>query len=178
MKHLYTAAVAALALVTSGLAAQAGCGPMNLHGKAAKATRMPAPALAAGRDSGSNDGSIVGLWHVQHLDNNGQLFFEAFQQWHSDGSEWEFANFPATLGNMCLGVWHSKNLRTVEMNHIAWNFDENENSIGTIVMLGTFKLNTKANHFEGPTEYKFYDVDGNLTDDIHGSSVADRILPK
>jgi len=61
--------------------------------------------------------SIVGLWHVTYT-AQGQLSCEAFDMWHSDGTEVESANVPPTEGNFCMGVWKPVG-SSIQLNHVA-----------------------------------------------------------
>src|SRR5262249_8844116 len=107
-------------LVTTN--AKAACGdPRSLK----TAVRVKLPFLEqVNPDAGSN--SIVGLWHVTYT-ADGQLFYEAFDEWHSDGTEFESANAVPNEGNVCVGVWKEVGTQNVHLSHIGWTFDTNGN---------------------------------------------------
>ena len=97
----------AMGLVT---AASAGCA--NLPGFKAGAFQPlswqqtsefgpGSPLLIANRDD-SVDG-IVGFWRVKYVLPDGSVLDDAYQQWHSDGTETHNdADAPAARGNVCL----------------------------------------------------------------------------
>lgn len=68
-------------------------------------------------DKPNNDRSIVGMWRVFY---SGDLVYEAFDQWHSDGTEIEISNF---FGLSCQGVFKQRADGTVKLFHTGWNFD-------------------------------------------------------
>jgi hypothetical protein len=127
-----------------------------------------------GSGGSSSNGSIVGLWHVTYT-SGGQLFYEAFDEWHSDGTEFENANVPPTLGNVCFGVWRQTQAGAVELSHIGWSFDENGNSIGTFTIRETNVVLPDGNRYHGTFDYKAYDVNGNLQFEATGTQTATRI---
>src|SRR5437870_7309845 len=73
---------------------------------------------------GTQGGAIVGLWHVQY---SGDLVFESFDQWHSDGLEFEVAN---GFGLLCQGTWEQRGSRNVRLFHTGWNYDTNGQLVG------------------------------------------------
>ena len=87
MKHLYIAALATTALIAGGMSAQASCGASGHPNQAAKGVKLPQILLR--RSTSPNDGSIVGMWHVNYL-VGGNVAFQSFQQWHIDGTEFEW----------------------------------------------------------------------------------------
>jgi hypothetical protein len=104
-------ALTVTSLMLAASAAKADCG--NLAGfKPGVFSKLPLSALPATGQAAST--SIVGLWHVTYS-AGGQLFYEAFDQWHSDGTEFENANLPAVLGNVCMGVWKRVSSQTVRL---------------------------------------------------------------
>ena len=111
------------ALLFGATGANAACG---LTGTGSKSPiRLPMLAQAGNeqqedfaRDHGD---SIVGLWHVVYT-ADGKTFNETFDQWHSDGTEFENAWLPPDTGNICFGVWKEVATRTVRLHHIGWLF--------------------------------------------------------
>ena len=118
--------------------------------------------------------SIVGLWHVTYT-SGGQFFYEAFDQWHNDGTEFESANFVPAEGNVCVGVWRLMPNGTISLHHIGWNFDINGNSIGTFVLTENNWIAPNGNNYVGTFDYKVYDVNGVLIQELTGSQNATRI---
>lgn len=177
MKHCLMIAAAALALAAGSYAAEAGCVQAAGHGSAAKLAKpnkLPhLPPLSG--DSLDYSSSIVGLWHVVHYLPDGSVYFDSLEQWHSDGTEFELANGYPQFGNVCMGVWKQITARSVQLNHIGWDFKEDGSPDGTFTLTGTAKVTQHGNHWEGPYDVKIYDVDGNLLDEVTGTSVAERI---
>jgi hypothetical protein len=96
-------ALVAIAMLLATTTANAGCGSRGGSGPSA-AVSLPALAgLTAAPDGTSH--SIVGLWHVTYKMADGSFYYESYDTWHSDGTEWESANMSPLLGNICEGVW-------------------------------------------------------------------------
>lgn len=174
MKYLVTTAAAAIGLAASAMSAQAACGsfshPQLFAGQHVALPRSPTHDTAANTPS---YGSIVGMWHVQYL-VGGNLAFQSFQQWHADNTEFEFADIPTITGDICMGVWKNAG-RKYNLYHTAWTFDDNGNPNGTMVLTHADKLNNKGTAFAGTFDLKFYDVNGNLLNEISGDTLADRV---
>ena len=172
MKYLVTAAIAAIGLVTSGMSAQAACGSFsNANLFAGQHVKLP-PAPPR-RSSALPHASIVGMWHVDYL-VSGNLAFQSFQQWHSDNTEFEFADIPTIPGDICMGVFSNQG-RTYSLYHTAWTFDDSGNPNGTMVLTHLDKLSKDGNGFAGTFDLKFYDINGNLINEITGDTQADRV---
>jgi hypothetical protein len=169
LKNALLIAAAGLALVASGVSAEAGCFQPNMKATGQQhPVKMPMLQHAGGQSRG---GSIVGLWHVSHFVDD-QLFFDSFDQWFSDGNELEFANIPPATGDLCLGTW-TKSGKTISLWHTGWTFNADGSSSGTMVL--TESLKVKGDTFSGPFEVKFFDTDGNLVGDFSGTSTAERL---
>ena len=129
------------------------------------------------RESQTTSTSIVGLWHVQYT-SDGQPFYEALDEWHGDGTEFENANVPPAVGNICLGVWKQTENGEARLNHIGWTFDANGNSTGYFTLTETNRVGPKGNAYRGRFDYKQYDVNGKLLGEAKGTQVATRITVK
>jgi len=116
----------------------------------------------------------VGLWHVT-FETEGQFFYESFEEWHSDGTELENPNLPPIGGSVCVGAWKRTPDGIVHLNHIGWNFDLNGNSTGTFTITERNTVSPGGNSYRGVFDYKVYDVDGNLLQEISGAQTAKRI---
>lgn len=168
-------AVAALLLGSSN--AKAACG---LTGATAKTpVKLPLLAHAADLDFGPpSEPGIVGLWHVVYT-AGGSIFNETFDQWHSDGTEFENAWLAPDTGNICFGVWKQTGARTVRLHHIGWIFTPGSNpSTAT----GTFTIdecNTVAPNgktYTGTFTFRTYNIDGTPTGvEVVGTIDASRI---
>jgi len=169
-KPLFVALTSFGILMTASVA-HAACGDhlQSSHGISAK---LPL-ALLQRDTSEPSSRSIVGLWHVIYS-SQGQLFYEAFDQWHGDGTEFENANFIPTEGNICVGVWKLMG-NTVVLNHIGWNFDASGNSSGTFTLTERNVVGSDGRTYRGIFDYKVFDVNGNLIDELTGTQIATRI---
>lgn len=163
---------------------KAACGP-SLNGKGAIALPEPvfrpqllqAPGAGeqTGRKSQDDSKSIVGLWHVNYTDSTGAPFMETFDMWHSDGTEWEAANGAPVYGNNCMGVWKQVGPRTIQLNHIGWNFNADGSSAGYTTLTETNTVSRKGDTYSGTFDMKFYDVNGNFQGEVTGTMLAKRI---
>ena len=170
--------MAAVALAAGGHSAQAACVHRTkiVDGATiAKPARMPPVAPLAGPPVTRYGNSIVGLWHVAHYLDDGSLYFESFEHYHSDGTEFEFANINPITGDVCMGVWKPLNQRKVSLFHIGWVFDASGNPAGTFTLAGPRRVSRSGNHLEGTFDAKIYDSDGNLVEEDTGTTAGDRI---
>lgn len=173
MKSLIVTAAAVVALAASGLSAQAACGGSALRIGAKASVAVPLPPVSHQIDRSAKGNSIVGMWNVQYT-NNGNLVFQSLEQWHSDGLEFEFADIPTITGDICMGVW-SKKGKNYNLYHTGWTFDANGNPNGTMVLTHDDKVARDGNSYAGTFDLKFYDVNGNLLNEITGDDNATRI---
>ena len=167
LRGSFLAATVAVMFFTT-TSANASCGDPG-KAKSGVATHMPFLSQANAAGDATNS-SIVGLWHVTYT-SGGELFYEAFAVWHSDGTEFEVANLPPAEGNVCMGVW-KKEGQTIELDHVGWAFDNNGNSIGTFTL--TEKNVVNGNTYEGTFDYKAFDVNGILVQEVKGTQAATR----
>jgi hypothetical protein len=158
---------AAFALVAGTVSAEAACGVPQTQTAQIK---LP-PLKPATRPSGD---SIVGFWQVS-LIVGGQVVLHTMKTWHSDGTEYDNADLPPTMGNVCGGAWESTGRRTVHNVHLGWTFDANSNPSGMFVETEDDKVSRDGNSYKGPFDQKFYDADGNLVNEISGTISATRV---
>jgi len=130
-----------------------------------------------GQNGGSN--SIVGLWHTSFT-SGGAPWDEAFEQWHSDGTELAVDNaVPPLLGNVCVGVYKQTGPRTYSLRHVTWNWDPSKASpfAGTFLLLMTVTVDKDGNTFSGTFVSDSYDVFGAVIPDLHfeGTVSSERI---
>jgi hypothetical protein len=175
MSHLTSLTIATILLAAAAIPAQA-CNIKLYQGteKHPISPKIPASMLARNDKHAPLGAGIVGLWHVVHNDNNGNLVFESFEQWHSDGTEFEFANGDPSVGDICMGTWQ-QNGKSAQLWHTGWTFNSDGSSSGTLVLTGSDKVAKDGNSFKGPFDIKLYDVDGNLLAEIPGTTVAERL---
>ena len=175
MKTSLLIATAAMALAVGSVSSQAACvhRVKGNNAVAAKAIRLPAPATRPGRVSNNN--SIVGLWHVEHRLPDGSLYFESFEHYHDDGTEFEFANINPIVGDVCMGVYTQTGYSSVSLYHIGWIFDEAGNPAGTFTLEGPRTLTKQGTHLKGTFDAKIYDTKGNLLEEDTGTTTGERI---
>jgi hypothetical protein len=58
---------------------------------------------------------------------------------------------------------------------VDWLYDMNGNWQGTLNMTQTNKVSKDGNDYSGTFDAKFYDTSGNLTNEITGTSSAERL---
>jgi hypothetical protein len=131
-----------------------------------------------GENGGANNSSIVGLWHTTFI-SGGALWDEAFEQWHSDGTELAIDNaVPPLLGNVCVGVYKQTGPRTYSLRHVTWNWDASGAPLaGTFLLLMTVTVDKSGNTFSGHFVSDSFDTFGNKIDNLHaeGSVSSERI---
>ncbi len=120
--------------------------------------------------------SIVGMWKVSFT-FGGQVFDEAFEVWHSDGTEILNDYTDPVEGNVCLGVWRQTGPRTYKLKHPAWLFDATGTLIGSAVMHATVQLSEEGNSYQGSYTYDIYDVSGAFVEELAAQLNANRIKP-
>jgi len=114
--------------------------------------------------------SVVGLWHVFYSED-GSPYFESFDQWHSDGLEYEVAN---AFGLSCQGVYKQRG-DTVELFHTGWNYDSTGALVGYFNETQTNVVARGGNTYNGTWDIKNYDLDGNFVSEDSGTLTATRL---
>ena len=166
-------------LIATADTASAACGPngqtLTGHTQVRVVSQVPVPSAMAGQsDQAESNQGIVGVWHVKYTDSQGAPFYESFDMWHSDGTEWETAYSDPRAGNYCLGVWKKAGLRTVQLNHIGWTFNSDGSAAGYFTLTETNTVKRSGDSYTGTFDYKLYDVNGNLVLEVTGTQVATR----
>ena len=174
MKYSLLMAAAAVAFAVGSTSVSAGCVHRTKGASDPVTIRLPQLPSHAGTPSGEGD-SIVGLWHVEHRLPDGSLYFESFEHYHADGTEFEFANINPIIGDVCLGVYTQTDTRTFSLYHIGWLFDDAGNPAGTFTLEGPRTVTKHGTHLKGTFDAKIYDVNGNLVEEDTGTTVGDRI---
>lgn len=116
------------------------------------------------------DQSIVGLWRVHY---SGDLVFNSFDQWWSDGLEWESGDLAP--GALCQGVFKQIGRQTVKLFHVNWNYDLNGALIGYSYETQIDTLSQDGNSYHGTYHFKDYDVNGHLVSEERGTLSAKRL---
>jgi len=161
---------AAVALMAGSVSAQAACGVPT--GTQLAQIKLPPLKFATAPSAPS----IVGTW-VTTLIVGGNPIFDTLIQWHDDGTEADNADIPPTAGNTCEGSWVSTGARTVHRYHLGWTFDPSNGSApnGMFVLTEDNKLARDGNSYKGTFDQKFYDVNGQLVNEINGTVAAKRV---
>lgn len=178
MNRTLTIAAAAVATALGTYSAQAGCADPGavLSGsvRVPPPIVLPAPALPSAHRTGDASKLIVGTWLATYV-VEGNPFGQAYIQWHSDGTEWESINLPISGGNVCVGSWTKVDAKNVSRNHWGWLYTNgvlsgyfNETETDKVARDGTYA---------GTNDQKIYDLNGNLLNEVTGTSSAVLIAP-
>lgn len=119
----------------------------------------------------NNDRSIVGLWKVHYFEGSSE-YFQSFDQWHSDGQEFEVAGF---FGALCQGTWKQTGRGTVKLFHVGWNFDANGALIGYFEETQLNTLSQNGQTYRGTWDIKNFDTNGNFVSEDQGTLTATRL---
>lgn len=166
-------ALTIVCLMLVSTAANAACGSRGGTGPSA-AVGLPTLADLTAATTG-NGNSIVGLWHVTYTMADGTFYYESYDTWHSDGTEWESSNLSPLIGNICEGVWKQTG-RVIHLNHVGWGFDNYGNPLGPISLIEDLVLGNKGNSYSGTFDFKQYDMNGNVLQEVTGTLTATRIV--
>jgi hypothetical protein len=180
-------ATAAVAAFSTGLATRADACQFSTRPvlseatMAAMAMRMPAriPTLRseeAKEKAAAAGNSIVGLWKVTLLVNR-QPVDQAFEVFHSDGTEELIDQTPPAMGNVCLGVWEESSLRVFVLTHPAWLFDSTGALTGTAMITATVVLSKDGETFSGASTEDTFDLKGKQTSHNTANLEGVRIHP-
>ena len=116
--------------------------------------------------------SIVGLWNVHYFQGSTQLF-ETYDQWHSDGLEFEVNS--AAPGAVCQGTFKQMGNGTVQLYHVVYTYDANGVFNGRILETQTNTVSADGKTYEGTFDQKFYDLNGNFLFEATGTITATRV---
>ncbi|MGI8841629.1 MAG: hypothetical protein ACR2F8_12740 [Caulobacteraceae bacterium] len=181
MKHTITMAAAAAVLTVGAVSAHAGCADPRAI-QAGSIHTIPAYAIANLRANAASSASahpgdaaqnIVGTWLVSYT-VKGMPAGQALIRWHSDGTEFENINFPVLGGNMCLGSWKPVDALHVSRFHMGWLYD-NGNLSGYFDQTETVRA--ASAHYVGVSDFKVFDLNGNLVTEFTERSDAVRLEP-
>jgi hypothetical protein len=115
--------------------------------------------------------SIVGLWRVHYFENGTQVF-QSFDQWHSDGQEFEVSNL---FGLSCQGVFRQREDGSVKLFHVGWNFDANGNLTGYFQETQIDKVSADNHQYTGTWNLRNFDVNGKFLSEDSGTLRASRL---
>jgi hypothetical protein len=120
--------------------------------------------------------TIVGLWHVIYT-AGGAKFNESFKMWHSDGIEFENAFLPPSGGNICYGVWKDIGRGTVKLHHVGLMFGGTDGALSNTFTVD--EINTVGPNgltYQGTFDFKVYDLNANLLQEVKGTTAATRVV--
>jgi hypothetical protein len=191
-----TAITGTLAMVSlvMGLVAEASAGCVNPSGFKAGAFQPiswqgrgefgpGSPLLVADRDDSVD--RIVGFWRVTYVSKgtpglpDGTVLDDAFQQWHSDGTEIHNSQKPAASGNICLGIWKKTGSFHYTLNHFVLNSDPTNDSLHDRAQIREeIDLDRSGDEHFGTFTIDGYDLEGNFLYHAQGTVHATRITVK
>ena len=116
---------------------------------------------------------IVGLWSVHYVSTTGGPEVFTFDQWHSDGLEFEVAGFAP--GVVCQGTFKQATDGSFHDYHIAWTFDATGAPSGYWDENMVVTVSADAQSYSGTYARKFYDVNGNFLFEDDGTLTATRL---
>ena len=125
-------------------------------------------------DNSASGAGIVGLWQVT-VTSSGQVVDDAFEVWHSDGTEMILDITPPAEENACFGVWVQTSRSTFKLKHPSWTFDANGNLTGTAIIRETITLDHSDNKFTGTYTLDYYNTLGQSTGHFTGEVKGSRI---
>ena len=163
---------ATITLMVGNISAQASCGA-PLGSKAGVINRLPHVKLFATEAAPKGKNSIVGMW-TNSIVVGGTVVATSIATWHSDGTEFDNIDAPPIEGNVCEGVWETTGHGKVEEHHFGWTFDQNSNPSGYFTLVQDVKLSRDGTSYTGPFDQKYYDVNGNLVNEVTGDMSAVR----
>ncbi len=153
--------------------AQAACASGG--GKIGLAPSKFAPTLLSrtSKEEAEDHDSIVGLWHTTFI-SGGLVWDEAFEQWHSDGTELAVDNaVPPLLGNVCVGVYKQSGPHTYKLRHVTWNWDSSGAPLaGTFLLLMTVTTGPHGNTFTGTFVSDSFDNNGKVIPTMHAEGTV------
>jgi hypothetical protein len=171
LRHALLIAIAILGLTFLTTTANASCAD---HGRGASPALPSALIAQLAASPRAANGTIVGLWHVTYTTSDNQTFQESFDMWHTDGTELEIANINPIEGNSCIGVWKQVG-SDIHLHHVGWGFDNFGNLIGPLTLDDVIVLGARGNSYTGRFDFKQYDTNGNLLQEVTGTVSAARI---
>jgi hypothetical protein len=117
---------------------------------------------------------IVGLWDVHYTSDIAGPLFETYDQWHSDGLEFEVNSIAP--GAMCQGTWKQTSARSVQNFHVGFTFGGGP-CPGNVRFEETLfvTVSLDRNSYDGTYDNKYFDANGNLVCEDTGTLHATRL---
>ena len=139
---------------------------------------VPSGVSASGQrpeDALKTASAAAGLWSTSIL-LNGQVIYQAFESFTSDGLEFLNNNGSPVEGNVCFGVWSASSRGAVQVRHPSWSYDMNGNLIGTVVITEQITFDAGGNVFKGSVTVASFDLNGNVSGpELQAAVVGKRI---
>ncbi len=132
--------------------------------------------LTPATQAAGNQPSIVGLWSVINVSTAGGPTIPSYDQWHSDGLEFEAAGF--FPGAVCQGTFTQTKDGVVHLYHVAWTFDSTGALNGNWIEHATDEVSANGRTYSGTYTKDFYDLNGNFLFEDTGTITATRITPQ
>ena len=118
--------------------------------------------------------SIVGLWQV-NFTSGGQVVDQAYEVFHSDGTEMMVDTSAPASDNVCVGVWAQVDGLEFKLNHVSWTFDDKGNLNGTATIKLDVTLDANSNIFTGTFTVDVFDLHGAIVEHLTGTIAAKRV---
>jgi len=117
--------------------------------------------------------AIVGLWDVHYFVGSVQIF-ETYDQWHSDGLEFEVNSIAP--GAMCQGTWKPMPDGTVKLFHVGFTFGSAPCPPGNVRFVETqsVTVSSDGNSYHGNFDTIYYDANGGSCE-VKGTMNATRL---
>ncbi len=131
-------------------------------------------SAAEHQDPGPPNAPLVGMWQVNVL-SEGQVIDEAYEVFHSDGTEMINDITPPAEENVCLGVWAQTAAGVYKLKHLSWTFDSNGNLTGTAVLKISINLKPGSDKFTGTYTLNYFDNNGNPAGEFTGQVQGTRV---
>jgi hypothetical protein len=150
----------------------------NAREAVAGAKPVSPSAPAAERDASSDDGgarNVVGLWDVKFYDGQNHLVDQAYELFHSDGTEMMTDTSAPATDNVCVGVWKQVGGASFKLKHVSFVFDFAGTLQGTATFNTTITVANNSKSFQGTTVIDVFDTNGNLVFHQVGPVKATRI---
>jgi hypothetical protein len=120
---------------------------------------------------------IVGLWDVHYTSDIAGPLFETYDQWHSDGLEFEVNSIAP--GAMCQGTWKVTSGRAFQLVHVGFTFGApapcNGSATARFVETQIITVSLDRDSYDGTYVNDYYDADGNFVCEDTGTVHATRI---
>jgi len=173
-----TISSALLALAGGVMPLAYGCSLPGINSPVRPAVVLPTEMLAGhgGSAAASSANPIVGLWHVKFF-YSGALFDDAFDVWHSDGTEVLNDYTNPIEDNVCLGAWTQVGPQSYKLNHPSWTFDTSGNLTGVAIIKETVTVAQGGLEFEGTYTTSLFDTMGNPLGVYKGTLKGERMFP-